>query len=268
MRGRGGLALGAPAERSAPPRPNRSRPASAGVCGANRHRITAFSARNAVRFTPNSILDSPGRQSNSISRPARSLLRTGSSDQIGAAMISAPVRLHGNHENVNKSKGPDQGPGLCKSARSTASQSRRLFVLFGLLLRRREALEALQQFLLGHALDGDLGVVGIDAGARPSRSTARYRAPARRPRRISARNEPALRANLREKWSESAISRSETTGFLSLSRSIVSCEPDEIIRARCAAKRTRSNRLSTLSMQSSTVTRAIDCRSVKWDRNC
>src|SRR3954447_4431174 len=63
---------------------------------------------------------------------------------------------------------------------------------------------------------------------------------------------------------ESAISRSDTTGFLSLSRSIVSCEPDEIIRARCAASRTRSNRLSTLSMQSSTVTRAIDCRSVKW----
>src|SRR3954453_22270867 len=65
---------------------------------------------------------------------------------------------------------------------------------------------------------------------------------------------------------ESAISRSDTTGFLSLSRSIVSCEPDEIIRARCAASRTRSNRLSTLSMQSSTVTRAIDCRSVKWDQ--
>src|SRR5229473_8086325 len=67
---------------------------------------------------------------------------------------------------------------------------------------------------------------------------------------------------------ESAISRSETTGFLSLSRSIVSCEPDEIIRARCAANKTRSKRLSTLSMQSSTVTRAIACRSVKWDRIC
>src|SRR3984885_5740281 len=61
---------------------------------------------------------------------------------------------------------------------------------------------------------------------------------------------------------ESAISRSDTTGFLSLSRSTVSCDPDEIIRARCAARSTRSNRLSTLSMQSSTVTRAIDCRSV------
>src|SRR4051812_39931898 len=67
---------------------------------------------------------------------------------------------------------------------------------------------------------------------------------------------------------ESAISRSDTTGFLSLSRSTVSCEPDEIIRARCAASKTRSNRLSTLSMQSSTVTRAIDCRSVKWGPIC
>src|SRR3954452_13503847 len=67
---------------------------------------------------------------------------------------------------------------------------------------------------------------------------------------------------------ESAISRSETTGFLSLSRSTVSCEPDEIIRARCAASKTRSNRLSTLLMQSSTVTRAIDCRSVKWGPIC
>src|SRR5207237_3579905 len=55
---------------------------------------------------------------------------------------------------------------------------------------------------------------------------------------------------------------------LSLSRSTVSCDPDEIMRARCAASRTRSNRLSTLSMQSSTVTRAIACRSVNWDRIC
>jgi hypothetical protein len=39
-----------------------------------------------------------------------------------------------------------------------------LLVFFGLLFRRRQALEALQQFFFGHALDGDLGVVGIDAG--------------------------------------------------------------------------------------------------------
>src|SRR5262249_61722357 len=55
----------------------------------------------------------------------------------------------------------------------------------------------------------------------------------------------------------SAISRKATTGFLSLSRSTVICEPDEIIRARWLARRTRSKRFSTLSMQSSTVTRAI-----------
>ena len=40
-----------------------------------------------------------------------------------------------------------------------------LLVLFGLLFRGRKALEALQKLLLGHALDRDLGVVGIDAGA-------------------------------------------------------------------------------------------------------
>ena len=39
-------------------------------------------------------------------------------------------------------------------------------VLFGLLFRRRQALEALQKLFLGHALYGDLGVIGIDAGAR------------------------------------------------------------------------------------------------------
>jgi hypothetical protein len=37
----------------------------------------------------------------------------------------------------------------------------------------------------------------------------------------------------------------------------VICEPDEIIRARWPAKSTNSKRFSTLSMQSSTVTRAI-----------
>ena len=38
-----------------------------------------------------------------------------------------------------------------------------LFVLFGLLFRRRQAFETLQKFLLGHALDGNLSVVGVDA---------------------------------------------------------------------------------------------------------
>src|SRR5882757_11233079 len=40
-----------------------------------------------------------------------------------------------------------------------------LLVLFGLLLGRREALEALEQLFLGHPLDRNFGVVGIDAGA-------------------------------------------------------------------------------------------------------
>jgi len=49
----------------------------------------------------------------------------------------------------------------------------------------------------------------------------------------------------------SAISRSATTGFLSLSRSTVIGAPDEIVRARWLASSTRSKRFSTLSMQSS-----------------
>ena len=44
-------------------------------------------------------------------------------------------------------------------------ESLRSFVLFGLFLGRRQALQALEEFFLGHALDGDLGVVGIDACA-------------------------------------------------------------------------------------------------------
>jgi hypothetical protein len=48
-----------------------------------------------------------------------------------------------------------------------------LLVLFGLLLRRRQALEALQKLLLGHALDRDLGIVGVDAGA--GRADQRHR---------------------------------------------------------------------------------------------
>src|ERR1700741_5287673 len=42
---------------------------------------------------------------------------------------------------------------------------RNLLVLFGLLFRRSQALQALQKLLLGHPLDRNLGVVGIDAGA-------------------------------------------------------------------------------------------------------
>src|SRR6266566_4302876 len=41
----------------------------------------------------------------------------------------------------------------------------RSLVLFGLLFRGRQAFEALQKLLLGHALDGNLGIISIDAGA-------------------------------------------------------------------------------------------------------
>src|SRR5690606_19331972 len=56
----------------------------------------------------------------------------------------------------------------------------------------------------------------------------------------------------------SPISRSATTGFLSLSRATVIGAPAAIMRARCADIRTRSKRLSIFSMQSSTVTRATN----------
>src|SRR5258708_3864610 len=75
---------------------------------------------------------------------------------------------YGNHKNVNKSKGPDKCPGLSASWMARATRGRNvdgLLVLFGLLFRRRQAFEALQKLLLGHALNRDLGVVGIDAGA-------------------------------------------------------------------------------------------------------
>src|SRR5689334_11514100 len=66
----------------------------------------------------------------------------------------------------------------------------------------------------------------------------------------------------------SAISRKATTGFLSLSRSTVICDPDEIIRARWLASRTKSKRFSTLSIQSSTVTRAIGLSLHLWWNLC
>lgn len=56
-------------------------------------------------------------------------------------------------------KSPDQGPGFS----TLLSVMSRSFVLFGLFLARRESLQAFQQFFLRHALDGDLGIVRIDA---------------------------------------------------------------------------------------------------------
>ena len=56
---------------------------------------------------------------------------------------------------------------------------------------------------------------------------------------------------------DETISRRATTGFLSLSRSIVSSSPRLMFRARCAASSTSSKRLGTFWTQSSTVTRAM-----------
>ena len=66
----------------------------------------------------------------------------------------------------------------------------------------------------------------------------------------------------------SAISRSAITGFLSFSGSMVMCEPLAIARARWAASSTSSNRLGTLSTQSSTVTRAMRSIPLEMMRLC
>ena len=58
----------------------------------------------------------------------------------------------------------------------------------------------------------------------------------------------------------SAISRSATTGFLSLSRSTSAPRPAEMSRARWAASSTSSKRLGTCWTQSSTVTRAMGAK--------
>ena len=191
--------------------------------------------------------------------------------QHGRPLTTEPTRLiatwfakhTSNRKNVNKSKGPNKCPGL----RQIGGVREGLFVLFGLLFRRRQAFETLQELFLGHALDRDLGIVGIDAGSCGTNQG----------HRIGfwfvdldelLQGVNQFFAQVFREIEESAISRSETTGFLSLSRSTVSCDPDEIIRARCAANRTKSNRLSTLSMQSSTVTRAMNCRSVVWGPIC
>src|SRR4029077_6316927 len=102
----------------------------------------------------------------SVSRPERSLtpIRP-SADQIGDSPDSTHPRLReasGNHEFTGKSKGPDVCPGLWQIGGFSGLKGRErgLLVLFGLLFRRRQAFEALEEFLLGHSLDRDLGIVG------------------------------------------------------------------------------------------------------------
>ena len=80
----------------------------------------------------------------------------------------AHLRTHPNRKNVNKSKGPDKYPGLWQIGlflNIRGPLGANSLVLFRLLFRRRQAFEALQQLFLGHALDRNFGVVGIDAGA-------------------------------------------------------------------------------------------------------
>jgi hypothetical protein len=126
-----------------------------------RHDIIWFS-REAARHSGEETLDfrCPGH---SVA-PNRPL-----SDHIGGSrrgVHPCPGQHQGNHETINKSKGPDKVRAFCRMGLETLGEAaeRGLFVLFGLLFRRRQAFEALQELFLGHALDRDLGVVGIDAG--------------------------------------------------------------------------------------------------------
>ncbi len=74
-------------------------------------------------------------------------------------------------KNVNKCKGPDEIRALNEIGNARSGQERRpemaagLFFFFRLLFWGGQALETLQQLFLGHALDRDLGIVGIHAGA-------------------------------------------------------------------------------------------------------
>src|SRR3954465_6230054 len=52
-----------------------------------------------------------------------------------------------------------------KITRSRRLRRDDLLVFLGLFFRRREAFEALQELLFGHALNGNFGIVRIDAGA-------------------------------------------------------------------------------------------------------
>ena len=76
-----------------------------------------------------------------------------------------------NHENANKKrKARTNVRASCKSDNGHTSprdpMRTILLVLFGLLFRRRQAFQTLEQLFLGHALDSNFGVVGIDAGTR------------------------------------------------------------------------------------------------------
>ena len=59
----------------------------------------------------------------------------------------------------------DNGPGIEPGRCTRIVSGRGLFLVFRLLLGRRQAFEALEQLFFGHAVGGDLGIVGIDRAA-------------------------------------------------------------------------------------------------------
>ena len=117
-------------------------------------------------------------------RPADQRSRTLTLQDITAIRYRRKVAQHDMrlHETAN---GPDRaGPfrDACRSWQTLYSSSSRL------LLRRREAFEALEQFFLGHAVDARPRCRRHRPYRRRRRSAAPLRAPARRPRHISAAN--------------------------------------------------------------------------------
>jgi hypothetical protein len=115
-----------------------------------------------------------GTEATSLARNRRA------SDQIGDSprRIRPHLREDGNHENANKKQKArsnvrafaSQMAGILKPWGCNVDD---LLVLLGLLFRGRQAFETLQELFLGHALDGNFGIVGIDAGT--SRPDQRHR---------------------------------------------------------------------------------------------
>ena len=150
------------------------------------------------------------------------------------------------------------GPAMGRAVEKLAMQ-RALFGVVGLrlLLGRRQPFQALEQFFLAHVLGHHLGVVGIDRSAAAGDQRHIVGLRARRPRRTSAANGSGLPSDPPARRSFRRSRAATRPGSCRCRGRCVICEPDEIMRARWLASSTRSKRFSTLSMQSSTVTRAM-----------
>src|SRR4029078_8635663 len=107
-----------------------------------------------------------GANRRSISHGLGAEPRRQATAKSGPANFRPSANHTSKHKKCKQKKSPGQmsGPLTNREVRDVP-QASSLLVLFGLLFRRCQALEALEEFFLGHALGRDLGVVGIDAGA-------------------------------------------------------------------------------------------------------